>query len=382
MVNAALDLPYWTRPHPAPRKSLPAAVDIVVIGGGITGASLLHHLRGRARVVLLESEHLAFGASGRNAGFLLEGTSANYAAAVAAHGADRAAEIWAFTQETHLTLAEVIDGRTPYRRSGSWTLAASAEEALALEHSADLMNAAGFRATFTEQLPTPLEGFAAGLRNEHDGELDPAAAVGLLATAGEVYESCAVTALQGGDGEVIVETAGGEVRAGIVVLATNAYTPQLVPGVPIRPVRAQILATEPEAAIIAERPAYADWGYQYWRQLENGRVLCGGYRDRALDEEVGFNLETNATIQRHLDAHLRMLGVTAPVSHRWTGIMGFTEDSIPLVGRLADHPGLAICAGYTGHGLAFAFHAAQRLAAHLLGGLPPPKWMDPARFRS
>lgn len=379
---AGHDKPYWARPSAVPRRPLPAAADIVVVGGGITGVSLLHHLRGRARVVLLEREHLAFGASGRNAGFLLEGTAANYAAAVATHGAELAAEIWAFTQETHRTLAEVIDGRTPYRRSGSWTLAASAEEALALEHSADLMNAAGFPATFTEQLPTPLEGFAAGLRNERDGELDPAAAVGLLATASEVHEGCAVTALQEGNGEVIVETAGGEIRAGIVVLATNAYTPQLLPGVPIRPVRAQILATEPEAALIGERPAYADWGYQYWRQLENGRVLCGGYRDRAADEEVGFELEINATIQRQLDAHLRMLGVTAPVSHRWAGIMGFTEDAIPLVGRLADHSGLAICAGYTGHGLAFAFNAAHRLAVDLLGGPPPPKWMDPARFRS
>jgi len=331
-------------------------------------------------VVLLEREHLAFGASGRNAGFLLEGTSANYAAAVRAHGADRTAEIWAFTQETHRTLAEVIRDRTPYRRRGSWTLAASAEEALALEHSADLMRAAGFPTNFTEELPSPLEGFAAGLRNERDGELDPSAAVGFLASGGDILEGCGVTALAPGRGELVVETTAGQMRAGIAVLATNAYTRQLLPRVPIRPVRAQVLATEPESGAISDRPSYADWGYQYWRQLENGRVLCGGYRDRAIEEEVGYDLEPNPSVQRHLDAHLRMLGVSASVSHRWAGIMGFTEDSLPLVGRLVDHPGLAICAGYTGHGLAFAFHAARRLADSLLGGPAPPKWMDPARF--
>ena len=351
----------------------------MVIGGGIAGASLLHHLRGRTRVVLLERERLAFGASGRNAGFLLEGTAANYAAAVTAHGAGRAAEIWSFTQETHRLLAEVISGRSPYRRRGSWTLAASAEEALALEASAELMTAAGFPTTFLEALPAPLDGFAGGLRNERDGELDPAAAVGLLASTEDVHEGCAVTGLRGDGAGVLVETTQGEIRAGVAVLATNAYTAQLVPGVPIRPVRAQILATEPESATIAECPAYADWGFQYWRQLDNGRVLCGGYRDRAIEEEVGYELEPNPNVQRHLDAHLRMLGVEAAVSHRWAGIMGFTEDSIPLVGWLPGRPGIAICAGFTGHGLAFAFNAARRLADMLLGGAPAPKWMDPAR---
>ena len=351
----------------------------MIIGGGIAGASLLHHFRGRARVVLLERERLAYGASGRNAGFLLEGTSANYAAAVAAHGAARTAEIWSFTQETHRLLAEVIGGRTPYRRRGSWTLAASAEEALALSASAELMTSAGFPTTFVEALPAPLEGFAGGLRNDRDGELDPAAAVGLLAGTEDVNEGCAVTGLRSEGGGVVVETRRGEIRAGVAVLATNAYTAQLVPGVPIRPVRAQILATEPEPALVAECPAYADWGFQYWRQLENGRVLCGGYRDRAVDEEIGYELEPNPKVQGHLDAHLRMLGVEAAVSHRWAGIMGFTEDSIPLVGWLPGRPGVAICAGFTGHGLAFAFNAAKHLASMLLGGSPPPLWMDPAR---
>jgi glycine oxidase len=59
--------------------------------------------------------------------------------------------------------------------------------------------------------------------------------------------------------------------------------------------------------------------------------------------------------------------------------MGFTPDGLPLVGRL--RPGLSICAGYTGHGMAFAFLGARALADHLAGGPAPPKWLDPARFR-
>ena len=374
------DSPLWARPAPVPRQPLPAAADVVIVGGGITGVSLLHHLRGRARVVLVEREHLAFGASGRNAGFLLEGTAANFAAAVILHGLARTAEIWSFTQETHRRLAAVLDGRASHRRRGSWTLAASAEEALQLEDSAALMAAADLPVEFVEALPAPLEGFAAGLRNERDGEIDPAAVVGLLAASGEVHEGCAVTAIAAGQSGVIVATTRGEIRTGVAILATNAYTAQLFGEVPILPVRAQVLATEPEPTSVADRPAYADFGYQYWRQLADGRVLVGGYRDRAITEEAGYELATTPTVQRHLEAHLRMLGVNAPVSHRWAGIMGFTADSLPLVGWLPGHPGIAVCAGYTGHGWAFAFHAAERLAEMVRGGRRPPEWMEPARF--
>jgi gamma-glutamylputrescine oxidase len=127
-----------------------------------------------------------------------------------------------------------------------------------------------------------------------------------------------------------------------------------------------------------DRPTYSDHGYRYWRQLQTGEILVGGYRDRAIDEEVGYELATTPAIQGHLDRHLAGLGVTAKVTHRWAGTMGFTPDALPLVGRL--RPGLLICAGYTGHGMAFAHLCARSLVDNLLGGPPLPKWLDPGRF--
>lgn len=355
------DQPFWRRPRLVARAPLPERVEVLVVGGGITGVSLLRRLgERRVKAALVERTRLAFGASGRNAGFLLEGTAANYAEAVRLHGRKIAREVWQVTGENHRRLAEALDGRAGYRRGGSRTLAASAAEEAQLAESAELMSEDGWPVTLA----------ARSIINTRDGELFPADAVGALATDcpdGSIFEEVE-----------LIDLGHPPIAADEVILATNAFTGQLVEDIPIAPVRAQMLATAPFATRVAERPTYSDHGYQYWRQLPTGEVLAGGYRDRAPEEELGYDLTTTTTVQGHLDRHLAGLGVTAPVTHRWAGTMGFTPDALPLVGSL--RPGLSICAGYTGHGMAFAHLCARLLVDHLLGGPSLPKWLDPGRF--
>lgn len=333
--------------------------DVLIVGGGISGVSLLRQLAGRGvKAVLVERRHLAFGASGRNAGFLLAGTSDNYARAVARYGPRLAAEIWDFTSENHERLAEALGGRAGYARRGSDTLAASAAEARELQESAQLLRERGVAVTYA----------GGTLNNPADGELDPAAAVAALAAdcpPGSIREGLEVTSLE-----------ALPIAAERVVLCTNAYTPQLA-SVPIEPKRAQMLATAPESRRIAERPVYSDHGYRYWRQLPSGEVLCGGWRNLAFEEETGYSLETTPRLQAAIEEHLREIGVSAPVTRRWAGTMGFTPDGLPLLGAVAE--GLYVMAGFNGHGLAFAFSCARLLAEHLTQGARLPGWLVAAR---
>src|SRR5207302_7830856 len=121
------------------------------------------------------------------------------------------------------------------------------------------------------------------------GEVQPTALVAALAdpVRARVHEGTAVTAVAPGAGGVRIATTRGELEAGAVLLATNAWLPQLIAGLPVRPVRAQMLASAPWRTAVATRPVYAEWGFQYWRQLDDGRVLVGGFRNRAVDAEVG-----------------------------------------------------------------------------------------------
>src|SRR6202171_5710557 len=81
--NGLVDTPFGAPPAERYPGIMPDRTDVLVIGGGIAGVSLVHHLaRRRISTVLVERKHLAAGASGRNAGFLLAGVADCYGEAV------------------------------------------------------------------------------------------------------------------------------------------------------------------------------------------------------------------------------------------------------------------------------------------------------------
>lgn len=346
----------------------------------MTGAALLREL---PDALLLEgSGDLAAGASGRNAGFLLAGVASCYADAVTQYGRSLAGEIWAFTSESRERWFSLLGGRAEIRRRGSWTVAVDAAEADQLRLSRELLTEDGFEATWHPH-PGGLEAFQGALLNPRDGELNPAAAVGALASGSEdrIALDSPVESIEVGAGRVRLHVGSSSLVCERVVLATNAWTSRLAPDVPIEPVRAQMLGTSPTTVPLVYRPAYADRGYQYWRQRADGRVLVGGYRNRAPAAERTADLAVSDEIQRALEAHLGLVGASGlEVTHRWAGTMGFSPDGLPLVGAVPDMPGVYVCGGYTGHGLGFALECARRLAGHLRGGAAPPSWLDPGRF--
>ena len=355
-----MSTPYWQRPPERYPGRLPERADVLVIGGGITGVSLLHHLGKRGiDAVLVERHHIASGASGRNAGFLLAGVADSYAEAVRIFGRSRARDIWNMTVENHIEEIEAISGQeVGHRRNGSAILASGEQEAEQLAESAQLLTEDGFDCTWDGRC----------LINPADGEVTPSLLVGAFARQappGAVREGVDVTSIEPGNGEVMVRADNAECRAGSVILATNAYTSQLMPQVKIQPTRAQMLASSPVPSPVSERPTYSHFGYRYWRQLPGGEVLIGGWRDTSMATEIGYEDEPTPGIQAHLEAQLNRLSPSARVTHRWAGIMGFTESGLPLVGAVDGMKNVHVCAGYNGHGMGFAFMSAKQLVETL-----------------
>jgi gamma-glutamylputrescine oxidase len=349
--------PFWAPPPEKYPGTLPAKADVVVVGGGIAGASLLWHLeRRRIDAVLLERHHIAWGASGRNAGFLLAGVASSYAEAVRTYGREKAREVWELTNENHERMIEAARGQdVGHRRLGSAILPASEEERAQLVESAQLLSDDGFEARWD----------GTRLVNPRDGEVDPSAMVAALARqarGGAIREGVGVSTLSPRRRDVLVTAGEDACEAGVVILATNGYTAQLVPSVKIQPTRAQMAATAPESKRVTDLPVYSDYGYRYWRQLPTGEVLIGGWRNTSLDSEKTYDDEPTPEIQEKLDGGLASLGVAAEVTHRWAGTMGFTESGLPMAGPLEGMANVYVCAGFTGHGMGFAFMTAKEVA--------------------
>jgi len=350
--------PFWAPPPEKYPGRLPEKADVLVIGGGIAGTSLLWHLaQRRIDAVLVERHHLAWGASGRNAGFLLAGVASNYAEAVRTYGRQKAREVWEITNENHDRMIEAARGQdVGHRRLGTAILPASDEERALLIESEELLVSDGFSATWDGER----------LVNPRDGEIDPSAMVAALARQarpGVIREGVNVTRLESLRHGVTVIAGEDVCEAGIVILATNAYSPQMIPSIKIEPMRAQMIATAAESSSITDLPVYSNFGYRYWRQLRTGEVLVGGWRDTSLETEKTYDDQPTAEIQEHLDRAVRELGVKSEITHRWAGTMGFTETGLPLAGPVEGMPNVYICAGFTGHGMGFAFMATKQVAA-------------------
>jgi len=333
---------------------------VLIVGGGIAGTSLLWHLtRRRIDAVLVETHHVAWGASGRNAGFLLAGVASSYAEAVRLHGREKAREVWEITNENHDLMLEAARGQdVGHRRLGSAIVPSGDEERALLIESEQLLREDGFEVHWD----------GTRLVNPRDGEIDPSAMVAALARQarpGAIREGVGITTLRARAHDVVVTAGDAECEAGLVILATNGYTSRLVPEVKIQPTRAQMLATAPESRSLVDMPVYSHYGYRYWRQLASGEVLIGGWRDTTLETEKTFDDEPTPEIQSLLDRAVRELGAEGEVTHRWAGTMGFTESGLPLAGPVEGMPNVYICAGFTGHGMGFAFMTAKQVAEQI-----------------
>ena len=389
---------WLSEPHPEfPRFAGELDVEVLVVGGGIAGVTLAYTLAQQgASVGLLEARDLAGAASGRNAGFLMVAAAEPYGETIALWGRPGARAMLEIGRRNHERLARLareIDVDCGYRRSGSFRLARTEEEAEDQRAALPLLQADGFPCVEVppaQALPGgPHDRFVAAFVTEEDGELNPVQLLNGVAReavrlGGRLFTHSPLLGARWQGGLWEARTAGGSARARARVVATNAYAPELCPTLTplIAPRRGQMLSTAPLPREVAPRPTYAHWGYQYWRQTPDRRLVMGGWRDLDLDGEVGFEEKTTSRIQEGIEAGLRELAPEgAVIEHRWAGIMGFARDGRPLVGWLDATHQLAICAGFTGHGMGLAAGCTQDLA-QLLGFRPAPgiSTLDPARF--
>lgn len=393
-VTPALDQLHWLRAVQDPvaddEGPLPGRADVVIVGGGYVGSATAYWL-GRLGVgaVVVERRGVSTGATGRNAGFIAPGLGQPFAEALDRYGRGGAIERLEFTRRGRDVALAIIKEHgidCDLEMSGGLTVAASAEEWAGLRRSGEALRREGYanemldRAGLAPHFHVPVpDRFPGGLFNPETLLVNPAKlssaimreALRLGARLFLRTEVHALTDLP--DGRIAVETGRGCVAAGRVVLATNAWTPLLAGFFRgrIAPVRGQMFATAP-APPVFRRAMSTNYGYEYWSQRADGRVILGGGRWSVPDRDEGYYAEeVNPAVQDALERFLRgtfpaLAGV--PVERRWSGIMGFSPDGYPFIGPMPGRERLLVAAGYTGHGGPYFAIAAKCIAEPIVHG--------------
>jgi glycine/D-amino acid oxidase-like deaminating enzyme len=285
-------------------------------------------------------------------------------------------------QQDVYALAADLGAGDAVRRVGMLRLAVSEEEAEHVRGHVAALRQDGFPGELVERadLPPALRrGGLVGCLTENDGALHPARWYRMLAGAAEaagarICEGTPVSGPVAAPSEGPVVTGGGSVRARHVVVAADGALPALVPEYVGR-VRARRLHMVATARLprFFDTLVYSRWGYEYLQQRPDGRILGGGFSDVDAEDSFTDSEAGSPAIWERMERYLREeLGADPKITHRWAGVVGYTDDSLPYVGEVPGRPGLYVAGGYSGVGNVPGFMCGRDLADTIAGDGPEP----------
>ena len=372
------------RPAPAtPPLDGDARASVAVVGAGFTGLSTALHLAGQGTdVVVLDAQEPGWGASGRNGGQVNPGLKHDPDQVERDFGPELGARMVAFAWAApdflfSLVRSQGIDCaasqtgtlRAAWRAADAACLRATHAQCARRGRPVELLDRAQLGAKVGS------DRYCLALLDRSGGHVNPLSLARGLAEAAmregaRVHAATPVRRLRRDGAHWLLDTPRGMLRAESVVLATNAYTDDLWPGLrrSVVPVASGIAASEPLPPDLARevlpiRAALYELGAVtvYYRLDEANRLLMGG---RARQGEVARpdQLAPLAAAAERLWPRLRGLRWT----HGWSGKVAITTDHYPHIHELA--PGVLACLGYNGRGVALATAMGPQLARRVLGG--------------
>jgi len=358
--------------------------DVVIVGGGIMGLSTaLHAARLGLSVQVLEAGEIGQGASGLNGGQVIPGLKYDPEWLLEHFGSERGEALVNFAASTADAVFDLIRDEklaVPFVRNG-WIQAAHTELALKAAANRDRQwqaRGADVRLLSAAEIAsmTGARGYLGGWLDRRAGVIDPLAYTSelarVVAAAGvRIAERSKVVRLANAAGVWRISTENGpELQARAVVLATNAYTDGLIPGLAetIVPLHSFQIATAPLASelaarILPEGQAVSDSRriLVYYRKSADGRLVLGGRGRMALPTSAG----DWAHLERALLRLYPLLSGIA-IEKRWFGRVAMTPDHLPHVHE--PEKGLVAVVGCQGRGVGLMTALGGRIATYLASG--------------
>lgn len=357
--------------------------DIVVLGAGLIGLQCAIELKKQyphRQVWVLDRAPISLGASTRNAGFACMGSAGELLDDFQRIGEEAAIELYAMRYRgLRYLLNHYGATNLGYEASGGYELFTTeeAETSDEIRQQLDVVNDKikvihGQQAFFIkgsknwemnilpEVIFTPLEGsihthlLFQSIRKE-------AQSLGVQIYGGVLVNK--VEAATNGTWKIITKD-HFSASAKKLVVCTNGFTKSLFPNMEVYPARGQVIVTEPIADLAWRGLMHANKGYTYFRSLGT-RILLGGGRNLALEEEETESLETTNRIQNYLQDYLKNTILPnypkeIKLEYSWAGTMGTANERFPIIEQ--QQPGLFFCVRMGGMGVAIGPEVSKKLA--------------------
>lgn len=366
------------------KESFFAECDIVIVGAGLMGLWTAFELKQRRptlRITILEKHTIPKGASTRNAGFACFGSPSELLHDLSVMSE---ADMWSVVEMRYKGIrkiqqhfkADTID----FDACGGYELFTHTDPNLrVVQERMDWLNEGmqkitGVANCFTWQNQKlsafNIKGFDALVENQlegglHSGKLLQVFIQKVLSSGIQILFNTSLEKWHEAYNCIELDTSEGILKTRKLILATNAFTNNFLTD-QVTPGRGQIIVTSPIQQLLLKGSFHVDAGYYYFRNVGN-RVLLGGARNLAFEEETTASFEISSTIQQALERFLQehlAADYRYQIEYRWSGIMGFTASKQPLIVQ-PDKNVYAVTA-CNGMGVALSPIIAEKLAEQVL----------------
>jgi glycine/D-amino acid oxidase-like deaminating enzyme len=387
---------YWLTtvemPVPDGVRSLPEIADVAVLGAGFTGLSAARTLAKRgAKVAVLESQTIGWGASSRNGGMVLTGMKLGVNQLISMYGRERTQRMYAASLASLDCVEQIIREESidcDFARCGHLEVACKqkhfddyARQVEVIEREFNHTLRVVQKNELSSEIGSAI--YYGGMVDDVSAGCNPARYVAGLARSAikagaEIFEHTRVLSVQResrqGESGWKISTSRGSLWAHEVFVGTSGYTGKATPALQKKliPIGSFIITTEVLPEPLARelsprnRMIYDSKNYLYYYRLTpDRRMLFGG--------RAAFFPETDQTIRQSAEILRRgMIDVypqlrDAKIDYVWGGTLDFAFDIMPHAGQL---DGMYYAVGYAGHGVAMATYQGQKIAELMAGDEP------------
>ncbi len=357
-------------------------IDVAIIGSGIVGLNAALNLKKKhknLKIVVLERGMLPSGASSKNAGFACFGSASELLEDIR-HTSE--SETFALVEKRWKGLLRLRknlgDKAIDFHNWGGYEVFETKKEYAICETKADYLNKHLFpilkKKKIFQQADTKIKTFGFKnvkhmLVNTAEAQIDTgkmiSAMIHKVRNAGiEIINGFSVIGLTDeGTNVSILSSDDTLIKSKRVIIATNGFAKQLLPGYQVEPARAQVIITHPIKNLKPKGTFHLDNGYYYFRNINN-RILLGGGRNLDFKTEETTEFGLTQLVQNKLESLLDTMilpGIDYSIDMRWSGIMGVGPQKKSIVRASSDNVFCAVRLG--GMGVAIGSLVGEEVAA-------------------